>query len=203
LHSQGVSAQLVRQGHSDLYATFIGNRAGGGDNVQTDVFASHDGGSTWKSHDDPCAAPSGDEIDTVSIAAAPGAAFAALCETRIQEQPAVSIVVSTDGAATFGPRRQVVGTNIGTIAMASPADIVVATSDMSGGGPIDYEVDVSHDGGRTWKTAVTDPQDLTGLIVNRAFLGFESTKVGRWVGYPRSIWTTTDGGDHWSAHRFA
>lgn len=81
----------------------------------------------------------------------------------------------------------------------------MATGPLSGNGVHEYVVLTSHDGGRTWTKAVSDSEPVPPPEVGfggRAFLGFESEQVGRWVGAPRAVWTTTDGGDHWKAHRF-
>jgi hypothetical protein len=202
LRSQAVSAQLVRQGHDNVYAAFFGHTAGGAGSAQTDLLVSRDDGRHWTLPADPCASASGGEIDSIAFAAAAGGAVAALCQPRTEERSA-TVVVSTDSAVTFGAQHPVVSrTGPGTIAMGSPGDIVVATPPTGGSGQFGFEADVSHDGGRTWMTAVTDVEDI-GETGGGAFLGFQSTRVGRWVGYPRTIWTTTDGGDHWTAHHFS
>jgi hypothetical protein len=200
--SQGASAQLVREGEHDVYAAFYGNPAGGGP-AQASLIASNNGGDTWVARPDPCAVASRDEVDAVAIAAAPGGVIAALCVPRIAEDAKPSVVVSTDRAATFGRHQPVTtGPHSGVIAATSRDDLIVATASTGGGGKFRYQVEVSHDAGRTWKTAVVDVEDLSGLTTSEAFLGFQSGAVGRWVGYPRTIWTTKDGGDNWTAHRF-
>jgi photosystem II stability/assembly factor-like uncharacterized protein len=194
--SQGVTARLVRQGHNDVYAAFMSNLAGGAEH-DTDLLVSHDAGTTWTSRGEPCGrASAGAEFDTVAIAAAPNGVVGALCEESTSGDPRGAVAVSTDGGRTFGPRREVGKSFLGEVAITSPRDLVVASASVTGAGPVTYELLATHDGGRTWQTVASDPEEASDA--DHAWLGFESARVGRWVGGPGAIWTTTDGGDHWT-----
>ena len=32
-----------------------------------------------------------------------------------------------------------------------------------------------------------------------SYLGFVNSTVGHWIGFGNKLWTTTDGGEHWTA----
>lgn len=52
-------------------------------------------------------------------------------------------------------------------------------------------------GGVAGETTQVSPQ-----APGAAFLGFESSRVGRWISDERDIWTTRDGGLHWLRRAF-
>jgi photosystem II stability/assembly factor-like uncharacterized protein len=63
---------------------------------------------------------------------------------------------------------------------------------------------LSTDGGTHWSTVVSDREQLHPTTPNYGgYLGFQNSLVGRWVGYPHAIWTTTDGGRNWTQRRFS
>ena len=84
------------------------------------------------------------------------------------------------------------------IAAASPTHLALGTGPITGGGSVTYTLYVSTDGGSDWALAVTDPEVLDVNGPGSAFLGFEDLSVGRWVGFRGAIWTTEDGGAHWT-----
>jgi photosystem II stability/assembly factor-like uncharacterized protein len=88
------------------------------------------------------------------------------------------------------------------IALTGLSDLIVANGAISGSGAFRYACYVSHDGGQRWKQAAAETQSVEDRLTDGMFLGFETAKVGRWVGSPGGIWTTTDGGDNWRNHRF-
>ena len=63
---------------------------------------------------------------------------------------------------------------------------------------------VSTDGGVEWSTAATDQVNLElgAPLGVSLWLGFEDATTGRWVGDDQTIWTTTDGGETWTAQAF-
>jgi photosystem II stability/assembly factor-like uncharacterized protein len=87
------------------------------------------------------------------------------------------------------------------LAVASRSTLVVSTGATGGSGPYTARLLVSADAGVRWTTAATDTQQLT-QEGSPAWLGFESSHVGRWISDPHSVWTTVDGGLHWSRTAF-
>jgi hypothetical protein len=81
----------------------------------------------------------------------------------------------------------------------SASTIVLATGNISGGGPLTYTLETSTNGGVTWRTVVRDPETLTSSTPGESYLGFVSLTVGHWIGYGNKLWTTTDGGERWTA----
>jgi photosystem II stability/assembly factor-like uncharacterized protein len=53
--------------------------------------------------------------------------------------------------------------------------------------------------GLSWRTVVRDPETLTSSVPGESYLGFVTSSVGHWIGYGNKLWTTTDGGEHWTA----
>ena len=56
--------------------------------------------------------------------------------------------------------------------------------------------------GQHWTRAVSETPTVDRRLTDGMFLGFQTATVGRWIGDPSTIWTTTDAGDHWIPHRF-
>jgi photosystem II stability/assembly factor-like uncharacterized protein len=50
--------------------------------------------------------------------------------------------------------------------------------------------------------AVSHAELLDVAAPGSAFLGFEDSLFGRWVGSEGAIWTTEDGGAHWLRRPF-
>jgi photosystem II stability/assembly factor-like uncharacterized protein len=91
----------------------------------------------------------------------------------------------------------------GIIAAASPSDLVISDSGIGGGGLYTFRLLLSTDGGTHWSNVVSDREDREpGAPYATAYLGFQDPVTGRWVGYSDAIWTTTDGGRHWTQRRF-
>jgi photosystem II stability/assembly factor-like uncharacterized protein len=85
------------------------------------------------------------------------------------------------------------------VAAASASTIVLASGNINGGGAFTYLVETSTNDGMTWRTVVRDPENLTGSAAGGSYLAFISPTVGHWIGYGNKLWTTTDGGEHWTA----
>ena len=83
------------------------------------------------------------------------------------------------------------------IAAVSASTIVLATGNVNGAGPLTYTLEISTDGGVTWRTVVRDQETLASSTPGQSYLGFVSSTVGHWVGYGNKLWTTTDGGERW------
>jgi photosystem II stability/assembly factor-like uncharacterized protein len=82
------------------------------------------------------------------------------------------------------------------LAAATPSTLAVATGATGGSGAFTAQLLVSTDAGTRWTTVATDTQQLTQATIP-AWLGFETSQVGRWISGPHRIWTTHDGGLHW------
>lgn len=193
-------AQIAASGSQILLAMF-GDQAGPG-SAQAMVYRSTDAGASWQLVPDPCSGqgPAGVEEDLNELASAPGGFFAGLCSPH--EGTGTFIVTSTDGGHSWqkaGPLPAVQA--LTQLAAASSTTLAASTGATGGAGPFTARLFVSTDGGQHWTTAISDPQEITSLGVP-AWLGFETAHVGRWIGDPHSVWTTEDGGDHWSQSPF-
>jgi photosystem II stability/assembly factor-like uncharacterized protein len=197
------SAQIVASG-PDVLVAIYGSLAGPV-RAQAVVYRSTDGGSTWRQIADPCngLGPSGpkQEEDLIDLADAPGGPVVGLCAPH--NITTTFVITSADGGATWratdaDPRGQF----LGVVAAARPATIAVATAAVSGNGTDAARLLVTTDGGQHWVTAATDTQDLAigNPIISSApaFLEFESSLSGHWLGDPHGIWSTTDGGLQWT-----
>jgi photosystem II stability/assembly factor-like uncharacterized protein len=190
------AVQLVRGGPSTIYLMKYLNPAGGAGNEQGTLYVSHDAGVTWAEQADPCGFRGRAEIDTRAIAAAPGGVVAVLCAPRFGG--ADFIKVSQDGGATFttsSPLPAAIG--FVTLALTGADDIFAGTgSDVGRSSSVLY---ASHDAGRTWVQAAGEAGATPMYGGGVTFLGFESSRVGRWISANGDIWTTTDGGYTWAA----
>jgi len=77
---------------------------------------------------------------------------------------------------------------------------------VSGNGSSTARLLVTTDGGKSWVTAATDTQNLSGTnpITGSApaWVDFETPLVGQWLGDAHGIWNTTDGGLRWTRTAF-
>jgi hypothetical protein len=78
----------------------------------------------------------------------------------------------------------------------------VATSGVQGSGPFTYRLVASADAGLRWSTAITGATQVNPRAPGASFLGFEDSRVGRWISGERDIWTTRDGGNRWLRRAF-
>jgi photosystem II stability/assembly factor-like uncharacterized protein len=117
---------------------------------------------------------------------------------------AASVVVSSTGR---GESWQSAGTlpnvqALGLLAAASPTTLAVSTGSVDGSGAFTAQLLVTADAGRHWVTAAADTQDVTIGSAVPARLGFQTPLDGQWLGGPHDVWTTTDGGLHWTRTAF-
>src|SRR5215469_328531 len=201
------SAQIAAAGPDVLLAMY-GSLAGPIP-AQAVIYRSADGGATWRQAADPCGAlgPGGpsQEEDLIGLAAAPGGFFAGICAPH--NLTSTFVITSSDAGATWrataGPMP---GQLLGLVAAASPTTIVVASGATGASGTGATRLFVTTDGGRHWVAAATDTQNLinaspiTGMAPG--WLGFETPLAGQWLGDPHGVWTTTDGGLHWTRAAF-
>ena len=203
--SDAVSSQVVRSGHEAIYVPIYGNLAAGAGTQQTTIFRSLDAGHSWVRLADPCGGTAAQVRDAIDLAAAPGGVIAVLCTTR--DGGSFSVRTSTDDGTTWRPRAPVPTSEQflpGRIAAASATDLAISNNVGGGSGSFTYRLMLSTDGGTHWSTVVSDREQLHPTTPNYGgYLGFQNSLVGRWVGYPHAIWTTTDGGRNWTQRRFS
>jgi photosystem II stability/assembly factor-like uncharacterized protein len=194
----GDSVQLVRQGVDDAYVAVFENSAGGDQSAHATLMISLDGGSSWSNRPDPCGAPAGDEFDTTAIAAAPDSVLAVLCNERGEGQHSF-VAVSTDGGADFTQRPFLADNDTfeKAIAVTSATQLFVSSGASAGSGSSRWILLGSTDGGISWHQEIDETGQLQPGFPAQGFLGFETSSVGRWVGYPYHLWETTDGGSTW------
>jgi photosystem II stability/assembly factor-like uncharacterized protein len=199
--SREPAAQVIRGGGGLVYVPIYGSLAAGAGTQHTILFRSRDGGGSWSRLRDPCAGRRRGVHDAVSVAAAPGGVLVALCVPRMAGPGGRFALVSTNAGSTWSAHRPVPGSPW-LVAAASAAHLVVADGPISGEGKHTYRLAASADAGRHWRNVVTDRERLDPAAPGSAFLGFEDARVGRWVGWERTIWTTHDAGLHWARSLF-
>lgn len=148
------------------------------------VYASTDNGADWTARPSPCS-PAG---SLSSMTAAADGSLVVTCTTSASKTP--TLMVSGNDGVSFSsvaaPSGDVVGspvaaTDSSTVFCSTPNGLLRTT-----------------DGGQDWQPV--SGNKTSGVAV---FLGFEGPTTGRWVsGDGSTIYTTTDGGDHWSPHTF-
>jgi len=204
---RSASAQIVASG-ADLLVAMYGSLAGPVP-AQAVVYRSTDGGGTWRRVTDPCnglgqGGPSQEE-DLIALTAAPGGFFAGLCAPH--NITSTFVITSANAGATWGPTAATPPAHLlGVVAAASPTTIAVSSGAMGFTGTNTSSLLLTTDGGRHWVTAASDTQTLTNqnqvVGATPASLDFESPLIGQWLGDPHGVWTTTDGGLHWSRTAF-
>lgn len=187
--------QLARAGNTVVIRT-SGNPAGGAGRATSVLFGSTDGGARWRTITEPCPALPANagyssEVDTTEVSVAGDGTIAVLCEPRQAGtgQPA-TIMTSRDGGASFTvTASDPGGSTLDHLAAASGSDLLV-----SGAGLMH-----SADSGAHWQR----------VLAPVSYLGFESEQVGRALIDSASagqgsavVWTTIDGGAHWTAFTF-
>jgi len=204
--SDAVRAQVLGAGAGVIYVPIYGNLAAGAGMQQAVIYRSLDDGLTWTALRDPCGGTGAALRDAISIAAGPGGFLAALCTTRVISTYGYSVVSSLDNGATWGPRRPVPVTpafSPDLIAATGSKAMVITNSPAAGSGEYTYQLDFSADRGKIWASVASDARQLDPDAPYATYLAFQGPLVGRWVGYPHAIWTTTDGGRLWTRRQFA
>ncbi|MGZ3391463.1 MAG: WD40/YVTN/BNR-like repeat-containing protein, partial [Isosphaeraceae bacterium] len=196
------SAEVIRQGSQAIYVPIFGNIAAGAGTQHALILRSRDAGRTWRQLNDPCGGSANAIFDAVAFAAAPNGFLSSLCAPRGGNGSSQFVLTSNDFGFSWSPRHGAPAW-AGMISAASSTRVVLGTPAVGGSGPFDFRLAVSTDGGRHWVTVVTDREQIDPNAPDTSFLGFENASVGRWVGYPNAIWTTEDGGIHWTRRNFA
>jgi len=199
--SDGDTAQIVSSGSTLLLAMF-GNPAQGVFDPAV-VYRSADGGATWQQSTDPCSSRAADgksEHDYLTdLASAPAGFLAGLCSPP--SGSGTFVVTSSDGGQYWQAGTLPGVQALALLAAASPTTLAVSTAATSGSGAFTAQLLVTTDAGGHWTTVATETQQIPQAGVP-AWLGFETPQTGTWISGPHSIWTTKDGGLHWTRTQF-
>ena len=195
------AAQIVSSGSTLLLAMF-GSQAG--PLFQAVVYRSADGGATWQQRTDPCsgrgAGGKSEEEDLTGLAGAPGGFFAGLCSPHTGS--GTFVVTSSDSGGSWQAAGALPGVQaLALLAAASQTTLAVSTGATGGSGAFTARLLVTTDAGRHWTTAAAEAQQVLQAGVP-AWLGFVTSQIGWWASAPHSIWSTRDGGFHWTRTRF-
>jgi photosystem II stability/assembly factor-like uncharacterized protein len=196
------AAQIIASGSSLLLALY-GSQAGPV-SAQATLYRSGNAGDTWHRQADPCSGkgPGGrsQEEDLNNLAAAPGGFFAGVCSPHAGT--GIFVVRSINAGRSWqksGSLTSVQGPAL--IAAASPTTLAIANGATRGSGGFTARLLLSTDAGQRWRTVATDPQRLTQAGLP-AWVGFQSPRVGSWLADSHGVWTTFDGGAHWTRTAF-
>jgi hypothetical protein len=193
----GIVPQIVSTDSARVLIAFYGNIAGGVSSHAT-FFVTPNLGRSWSKRVDPCGWNRTNEVDAYDASAIPEGTVVVECLAKGISNQAF-VMVSHNGGKTFGPRRPIPPLFANMVAVASANTIVAATGEAGGSGPFTYTLERSTNGGLSWRTVVRDPETLTSSTPGESYLGFVSPTVGHWIGFGNKLWTTTDGGEHWTA----
>ena len=194
----GIVPQIVATDSARVLLAFDGNIAGGAPSHATFYITGNEGRS-WSTRTDPCGRTDSTEDDAYDASAAGPSVVVVECLAKGDSNTGF-VLESRDGGLSFGPRRPIPSSLFGAIvAAANASTIVLATGGVGGAGPFTYAVETSTNGGVSWRAVVRDQETLTGSMPGESYLGFVTSTVGHWIGFGNKLWTTTDGGEHWTA----
>jgi len=195
------AAQIVASG-SALLLALLGSQAGPV-SAQAVVYRSADGGGTWQHRTDPCsgrgAGGRSAEEDLTDLAAARGGFFAGLCSPHTGS--GTFVVTSSDGGQSWQTAGALPGRRGLALLAAASHTLALSTGAMGGSGAFTARLLVTTGAGRHWIIAATETQQILQAGVP-AWLGFQTSRIGRWISAPHSIWSTKDGGLDWTRTRF-
>jgi hypothetical protein len=196
----GIVPQIVTTDSARVLIAFYGNIAGGVSSHAT-FYITANLGRSWTKRSDPCGWTKSNEVDAYDSSATPAGVVVVECLEKGDSSNTAFVTVSHDGAKSFGPRRAVPQSNAFMLAAVGAKTIVLASGGVGGAGPFTYMVETSTNGGVAWRTVVRDREILSvgGYERAESYLGFVNSSFGHWIGYGNRLWTTTDGGEHWTA----
>jgi hypothetical protein len=190
-------AHLVRVG-AKAFLQIDGDASGA--SGPSRLYASTDAGAKWTQRPDACRVTSGKPADAYATAmtTAPDGSLTVFCNSR-QKDGKNYVATSTDDGATFhaGTPRNNTSDPVGA---SSRKVLFVQTT---AGSSSRVTLLRSTDAGTTWvAVAHTGTSGYGGAF--GGFVGFENATTGRWVSPadPRTVWTTTDAGAHWTPYTF-
>ena len=195
--SQSSSAQFANSGSALLLALY-GNEAAGV-SAQAQLYRSTDNGSNWTLMSETCSGklPSAStrEANLISLAATGGIFHRPLQSPQWLHYFHGSLDRCWQAMVICWSIAQ--PDQLRLIAAASSTTLAAATGVVSGAGRYTAKLLASFDGAKTWRIAGTDTQQLAQMTVP-AWLGFETSRSGKWLSGPDSLWTTNDGALDWS-----
>lgn len=196
------SAQIVNSGSTVVVALY-GSQAGPV-LAQAILYRSLNGGNSWQQLGDPCSGRGahGEEEDLTALASSPGGFFAGLCSPHSGNGGPFVITSTDDGKTWDTAGRLPAAEGVTALAAASPTTLAVIADQAAGEDSYTEQVVVSSAQGKHWVIAATDTQQLILQPLGLPWLGFENSEVGRWIGDARSVWSTYDGGRHWTRNAF-
>jgi len=204
--SRAVTARVIRAGPHALYIPIYGDLAAGAGTQQTTIYRSLDSGRTWSHLPDPCGGSGVHVRDAIDLAATSDGLLAALCSPRDPQLiSGYSVTTSGDAGRTWSSRRPVPASAQfypAGIGAAGHGKLVITNSTVGGNGSYTYRLLFSSDDGTHWATVVSDREQAPSTAPDSTYLSFQNARVGHWVGFPHAIWTTTDGGRHWTRQVF-
>jgi hypothetical protein len=192
-----VVPQIVSTDSARVLIAFYGNIAGGVTSHAV-FYITTNLGRSWSTRTDPCGHTGRTENDAFDTSAAGPGVVVVECLAKGDSNTGF-ILESRDGGSTFGPRRPIPLLFANMVAAASASSLILASGDVSGAGPFTYMVETSTNGGVSWRTVVRDRETLTGSTPGQSYLSFVTPTVAHWIGLGNKLWTTTDGGEHWTA----
>jgi hypothetical protein len=189
---------LYRQGQRLVLAGY-GNPAGGV-RATAQIVRSDNGGATWASEPDQCGGKDG-YASAVTIA--PPDVLVLLCRHQMPNAAgdfgAAWVRISVNGGASFGPDRVVRAPGLTTrqitgyqVAAASSSRLLVVAAGEQGN-----RVYLTENGGLTWSATLASGSSAAAIIL----VGFEDPVTAR-IAQGDLVWTTYDGGLHWTTDHF-
>jgi photosystem II stability/assembly factor-like uncharacterized protein len=188
----GVRADLARSGHRAIVVVF-GHLAGGGSAHGT-LLTSADDGATWITWPDPCGTYQGGESASSNLSMASDGSATLLCDVRTGPAAAQTMVItSTDGGATFGLPHVTPGSTLALGSSSATTLFVSALADRT------HRLYRSEDAGATWTVVATAPDRVPdGAVAPTTIHFLPAAQTGWWLPGYTTVFTTTDGGRHWS-----
>lgn len=199
------TAQAIQQGRRVIYLPMYGSLASGAGSQHAVIYRSLDGGQMWTALHDPCGgSPNSGWFDTVSLAAADHGFLAALCDDRTTDQ-AEFLETSHDRGTTWGQRQWLprLARSMQVIVAATPTNLVLSTPPTNGTGRYPYRLARSTDSGIHWHLILADAEQVPPAETSfpNSTLTFQTPTVSHWLTGKRTLWTTRDGGAHWTRSR--
>jgi photosystem II stability/assembly factor-like uncharacterized protein len=152
------------------------------------LYASTNDGRTWTEQPNPCIEGAPDGIIDAMTVAADGSSVAVVCATT--KTASQILRTSTNNGVSFEIASGLTVQNFGGPFAATDSNTLFRSSPGL--------LQRSADHGKPWTPVAADKTKGTA-----AYLGFENSMVGRWVtGDGSTIYTTTDGGQKWTARTF-
>ncbi len=186
-----VGVSLARTGKR-AFLDIFGHVAGGADQATSTLLTSADDGASWTNRGEPCPQVGGavtTEVDSTAVASADDGSVTLLCTGRGDQSPQFTIT-STDGGSTFhkGTTTGLGAAPVSAIGAGSATTLLVSSD-------VTYR---STDGGQTWRRLTANG---AAAPARATWIGFESTTTGRATD-GRTVWTTHDAGQTWTAYTF-